>query len=235
MSTIVRSIENKAEKNIRKWQQSEKAKERLARPDAQKHIGPYLAISRETGACGSELARLVADRLHWDVLDQEIVDYMEANYGTPRCLLQRVDEKHENWLSSIITSRIGGLGFSEQTYSHRVAILLAMAASHGNVVIVGRGARYLLPRDQGLSVRVVAPMDFRLKQIMDAEKLNAKDARRFIVETDHDRNAYIKDHFGKNANDPHLYDLVVNTGDVSLDDAADTIIASLSHRMKEAA
>ncbi|WP_182866592.1 AAA family ATPase [Stieleria mannarensis] len=235
MTLHVPAIEHKAESNIFKWVQAEKTHRRLARRDLPNQVGPYLALSRETGACGSEIAKKVAERLQWDLLDQEIVDYMQQHYGTPRCLIQRVDERHENWLSSIITSRIGGLGFSESTYTHRVTKLLLLAASHGKVVIVGRGARFILPRDRGLSVRIVAPMDFRVDQVMRMQGLDEREARRFIVETDRDRDVYIKDHFHQKASDPHLYDLIINVGDLSLDDATDTIVESIGHFTRKVA
>jgi cytidylate kinase len=229
MSAHIAAIEHKAESNIQKWIQSEGSDQRLAKRDSLKSVGPFVAISRETGACGSEVAKRIAERLHWDLLDSEIIDYMEQHYGTPRCLLHRVDEHHENWLSSIITSQIGGLGFCEATYAHRVAKLFLLAASHGNVVIVGRGGHFILPRRQGLSVRVVAPMDFRIRHVMHDRGMNEKDAHRYIVGTDHDRNEYIRDHFGKDANDPHHYDLVLNVGDITIEGAADMIIESVHH------
>jgi len=235
MTLHVAAIEHKAESNIHKWVQAEKTHRGLATRDLTNQFGPYLALSRETGACGSVVAKKVAERLQWDLLDQEIVDYMEQHYGTPRCLIQGVDERHENWLCSIFTSRIGGLGFSGATYAHRVTKLLLMAASHGNVVIVGRGARFILPRERGLSVRIVAPMDFRVDQVMREQGIGEKEAHRFVVERDHDRDIYIKDHFRQKASDPHLYDLVLNVGDISLDDAADTIVESIGHFIRKAA
>ncbi|MEZ6089153.1 MAG: cytidylate kinase-like family protein [Pirellulaceae bacterium] len=224
MSSPVASIEHHAERNIQKWIYAGKTQKSLDRSTSNKHVGPYLAISRETGACGSEIAKIVAERLQWDLLDNEIVDYMEQHYGTPRCLIQRVDERHESWLSMMITSQIGGLGFSESAYTHRVAKLLLLAASHGDVVIVGRGARFILPRQGGLSVRLVAPIEYRIQQVMDQRRLDKKQARVYIVRTDHERNAYIKDHFNVDASDPHLYDFVLNIGDLSVDEAADTLI-----------
>lgn len=234
MSAYVAAIECKAESRIQKWIQSERSDQRLSERNLAKNSGPFVTLSRETGACGSEVAGRVAELLQWDLLDNEIVDTMERQYGTPRCLLQRVDERHENWLSSIITSRIGGLGFTEATYSHRVAILLMLAASHGNVVIVGRGAQFILPRHQGLSVRIVAPMDYRIEQVMLERGLREKEARRYIVETDHDRNEYIRDHFRQDATDPHLYDLVLNVGDISIDGAAEMIVESVHHFIQHA-
>ncbi|EMI42044.1 AAA family ATPase [Rhodopirellula sp. SWK7] len=235
MPLRIPAIEHKAESKILKWMQAEHTQNRLDGLSKPNPVGPFLALSRETGACGSEIAQKVAERLRWDLLDQEIVDFIEQHYGTPRCLIRRVDERHENWLSSIITSQIGGLGFSESSYTHRVAKLLLLAAAHGNVVIVGRGASFLLPRDRGLSVRVVAPIKFRIEQIMTQQGIGEKAARRFVIDSDRRRDDYIKDHFGENASDPHLYDVVLNVGNLSIDEAAVTIVDSISQRNRKSA
>ncbi|MEZ6138501.1 MAG: cytidylate kinase-like family protein [Pirellulaceae bacterium] len=232
MSGHVAAIEHKAEFKIKKWILSEKTDQGLERMNMAKSVHHFVALSRETGALGSEVAERIADRLNWDLLDSRIVDYMEEQYGTPRCLLQSVDERHENWTSSIFTSRIGGLGFSETTHSHRVAKLLLLAASKANVVIVGRGGQFILPRSKGLSVRIVAPMDFRIQQVMLERRIGERDARRHIIATDHDRHEYIRCHFGKNVSDPHHYDLVLNVGDITIDGAADMIVESVDRLVR---
>lgn len=224
MSVRIPAIERRADEEVMKWVHSQKDHDGMSTKKTGRELGPYLTLSREAGAGGSELARKVAERLHWDVLDNEIVEYMEQHYGTPRCLIQRVDEKHESWLSEILTSRIGGLGFSESTYTHRVAKLVLLAASHGNVVIVGRGAKYVLPRDRGLAVRVVASLDVRVHRVMNQQGISQKEAHRWILEKDRQRESYIREHFQQDDTDPHLYDLVLNVGEESLDEAANVII-----------
>ena len=134
-----------------------------------------------------------------------------------------------------MTSHIGGLGFSEDTFTHRVSILMMMAASHGDVVIVGRGARFVLPKDRGFSVRIVASTDYRIEQVMKEEMLEQKDAQKFVLDTDRARNAYVKSHFGVDAMDPHLYDQVLNVTNLSIDDAAATIAEQMDHWKQKAA
>ncbi|KLU05757.1 pyrimidine-ribonucleotide metabolism [Rhodopirellula islandica] len=226
MSVRVPAIERRADERVLKWIHAEHNQDEASQADTSKRLGPFITISREAGAGGSELAGLVAEKLHWDLLDNEIVDFMEQHYGTPRCLIQRVDEKHENWLSEILTSRIGGLGFSESTYTHRVSKLVLLAASHGNVVIVGRGAKYLLPPEQGLSVRVVAPLNSRIQRVMSQHDLSEKEARHWVANKDRQRQNYIRGHFHQDESDPHLYDLVLNVGIVSLEEAAEIVVDS---------
>ncbi|MFG0261283.1 MAG: AAA family ATPase [Novipirellula sp. JB048] len=235
MAAHLAAIEKIADQNIRKWILASHARDRLAKKDVAVNVGPYITLARETGAGGSELAAKVAKQLGWDVLDREIVDYLVEHYGTPRSFVELVDEKQFNWLGEIVTTWINRSSIGDSAYTHRLGQLLLLAAHHGNVVIVGRGARFFLPPDRGLSVRVLAPLEFRIEQEMRRQGINHKEARKWVVESDRNREAYVKDHFHKSPTDPHLYDLVVNVQKLTQDDAADLIVAAAQAWMKRSA
>lgn len=233
MNVQTPAIEAKAEEKIHRWMAAAHVQERIARRNVKENVGPYITLSREAGAGGSELGSKVAQRLGWDVLDHEIVDYLVEHYGTPRSLVELVDEKHTNWLDEIVTSWVGGLGFSESTYTSRLGQLFLLAAHHGNVVLVGRGGRFFLPSERGISVRVIAPLDFRVEQVMLHQGLNEKEARKWVNDADRDREAYVKYHFQKQANDPHLYDLVINVEKLTQVDAVDLLADAVQAWMKK--
>jgi cytidylate kinase len=117
MTEHVPAIEKKAEENIRKCLHAEHARDRLIKGKVEENVGPYIVVSRETGAGGSQIARMVGQKLGWDVLDKEIVDYLASEYGTSRSLVELVDEKHVSWIENIFTSWIEGLGFTSSTTS----------------------------------------------------------------------------------------------------------------------
>ncbi|QDS92205.1 cytidylate kinase [Roseimaritima multifibrata] len=219
----IAAIEKRAEQKIRKWVEAEHSRERLAKADVSTSVGPYLMLSRETGAAGSEIAQLVGQQLHWDVLDKEIIDYMAEHYGTSRSLIEVVDEKHSSWLGDIFNSWIDGNGFSSAAYMNRLNRLFLLAAHHGRVVIVGRGSRYLLPREGGLSIRIVAPLNYRIARIAAERQIGPKEARKFVEHSDKEQAAFIKDHFHHQCADPHEYDLVINMENRTPQDAADFI------------
>lgn len=195
-------------------------------------IGPYLLVSRETGAGGSQIARHVAQRLGWDILDKEILDSLASEYGTPAAVLDVVDEKAPSWLADLLNGWIEGHGFSQLTYLHRLRRLFNLAAQRGNVVIVGRGAKFILPRRTGLSVRVIAPLAFRVEQIILRQGLSATRAREFVERADRQRNAFVKRYFHQNVADPHVHDLVVNVENLGQNDAVDLIVGALQSWLK---
>ena len=102
-------------------------------------------------------------------------------------------------------------------------IVLA-AAKRGKVVFVGRGVNFLLPPDQGLAVRIVAPEEYRIKQIMHREQLDAAKARRRISELERGRREFVHCFFGKDIADPTRYDMVLNIGRRLPETAAELIV-----------
>jgi cytidylate kinase len=229
----IRTVERIAEENIRKWIRAKHTQERLAKGKVEENVGPYLVVSRETGSGSSAIARRVGEILGWDVLDEEIVDYLASEYGTPRSLVGFVDEKQVPWLEDLFASWIEGQRFTSTTYVHGLVQLLLLAAHHGNVVIVGRGAQFVLPHDRGLSVRILAPLDFRVEQVLLQRSLSVKEARRVVAESDRQREAFVKEHFHYRATDPHMYDLVINVEKLVQEDAADLIADAARSWMKK--
>jgi cytidylate kinase len=190
-------------------------------------VGPCLFISREAGAGGSQIARDVAQHLQWSLLDKQVLDTLAERYGTSRAVLDAVDEKKIGWLHDLLQGLIAGDRFSQLSYVHRLSRLFQTAAMRGNVVIVGRGASFILPRSAGLSVRIVAPFDFRVEQLILRRGISANEARSVIEQSDHDRRAFIKQYFHHDVLNPHVYDLIVNVEQLVEKDAVMLIVNAM--------
>jgi cytidylate kinase len=184
------------------------------------------------GAGGSQIAINVAKRLGWDHLDKEIIETLASHYGTPRVVLDAVDEKKIGWFADLLNGWVEGHGFSQLSYVNRLGRLFNMAAKSGNVVIVGRGAKFLLPKAAGFSVRIIAPMEFRVEQIVLRQGVTVQEARKLIQESDADRKAFIKTFFHHDVADPHLHDLVINIKQVTPDFAVQLICDSVDFWLK---
>jgi cytidylate kinase len=191
------------------------------------NIGPCVLVSREMGSGGSQIASQVAQRLGWEILDKEILDKLASQYGTPRVVLDAVDEKKVGWLLDLFNGWIEGHGFSQLSYVNRLGHLFNTVAKRGNVVIVGRGAKFLLPKTAGFSVRVVAPLDFRVEQVILRQGVSAAEARGLIEESDNGRQAFIETFFHQNVADPHVHDLVINIKQLSQSDAVNLIVSAV--------
>ena len=94
-------------------------------------------------------------------------------------------------------------------------------ARKGKCIVLGRGGQTLLAGLPGiLHVRIIAPQEVRKERIMKRYECDERHAERVIQHSDHERAGFHKFFFDLHWEDPHLYDLVVNTGFFSVDSAA---------------
>lgn len=196
------------------------------------NVGPCLIISRELGAGGGQIASTLAHRLGWAHMDKEIIEKLASQYGTPRVVLDVVDEKKVGWLADLFNGWIEGRGFSQLSYVNRLGRLFNMMAKRGKVVIVGRGAKFLLPKGAGFSVRIVAPIEFRVEQLVLRRGVTAQEARRLIRKSDTDRKSFVKTYFHHDVTDPHVHDLVINIKQVTHNAAVQLIYDAVQFWLK---
>jgi cytidylate kinase len=107
------------------------------------------------------------------------------------------------------------------------------AASHGRVVLVGRGGQALLagtPEPEALHVYVTAPRDARVRIVMERLGLPEVEAARTVDTTDADRDRYVQRYYRRRRDDPANYHLVVNTALLGYDGAADLVVAAAHRR-----
>lgn len=219
-----------AERQMQTWvrTQEQESRARVDQPSQAVRCGPYLALSREAGAGGSLIAQRVGQTLGWEVLDRNMLDKLAEEFHVGRAMLQQHDETQGSWITDVLGSFVDQSLVSAERYLVHLERLLIGAAKRGRVVFVGRGAPYLLPRSGGLSIRVVAPADFRIRRIMRREGLDQQQARRKMELLDHGRACFVNRFFHRNINDVSHYDLVVNTGRLGIEAAADLVLRAVS-------
>jgi cytidylate kinase len=147
-------------------------------------------------------------------------------------MLDVVDEKKVDWLSDMLNGWVEGNGFSQVAYVHRLHRLFLAAAQEGNVVIVGRGARFMLPRQAGFSVRIVAPLPERVNRIAARCGLAAGEARAYIQRLDKLRDDFLQSYFHHDVRNPAVHDLVINTQQLGADNSLDLVIAAVHAWLK---
>ncbi len=108
-------------------------------------------------------------------------------------------------------------------------------AGAGNVIINGRGSNLILRNMTNvLHVGLSAPMELRVKTIMEREHLNREEAERHVNDTENARLTYFKKFFKVSPEDASLYHMVLNMGSLSVDSAAE-IVAHAAEKLEPAA
>lgn len=228
------SLEHLIEQQMKRWELARRRRLQQERPGRGKlgrlYFGPYLLISREKGAGGHQVANLIGQRLGWQVFDRQIVDAIAERSQMRQQLVESLDEKTrgvlEEFLRHVLTKEIGSTDYMR----HLRQVLLTLG-QQGDVVIVGRGAEYILPGQFGLGVRMVAPFGVRTERIVRADGLTLDAAEALVAKVDRERKDFIHSQFQREANNPLNYDLVLNTGALSVEGTAEIVLAALKQKL----
>jgi cytidylate kinase len=107
--------------------------------------------------------------------------------------------------------------------------LIHAAYEMGNVVVVGRGAQVVLrAKPDALHVRLTAPLGTRIRRHQVRAGLDVEEAREQVLERDRASAEFVQRFYDVDVGDPVLYDLILNTGRLPLEAAADLIVAALA-------
>ncbi len=179
-----------------------------------------ITISRQMGTGAYEIAKDVAKRLKYSLVDDSKIVELAAAYGLTEEELQSVDEKPPVSLTDDDQRHAA--------YLSAIELLLLECCSRGNVVVYGRGGQDLLSGlDNLLRLRFVAPFEDRVENFAEREWLDPDLAKTLIRKSDQQRSGFINYYFDRDWNDPLGYDLVFNTSSLSPGTIVESIIAAV--------
>ena len=207
-----------------------------------------ITISKQYGSGGNEIAARVCETLGYRYFDKrlmaqvasetglsesEIVDFSEDDYkvrnfldllfgaSTPRTVAQVRSWKEDG--TGVRVPEVKPL--DENQAISLVQSIIKASYKQGNVVIVGRGGQAVLKdRLDALHVRIQAPLETRRWRIHQQEGIDLEFAHDVVIERDQAAADYLKRFYGIDWADSTLYDLVLNTGKLSLEAAAHLIV-----------
>jgi len=193
-------------------------------------LGPFVTLSRQTGSGGAEVARRLGARLGWTVLDRELVERLARRMSVGPEMVKLMDETHSNWLSDTLYSLVDSRLSIEDAFVRSLARVLVLAATQEPVIVVGRGANWVLPPEAGVRVRVVAPAEQRRSRLAAAAGIDEKAAEKTMRGMDESRSEYVRRHFHCSVDDPSGYDMVLDSSSFGLDGSVDLICRALALR-----
>jgi cytidylate kinase len=183
-----------------------------------------LTISRQYGSGGREISQGVAGAMGYVRLDKgRLLQEMGAS-----------GKKWQDW----------GRGFDEHSpsvwerydwsflgFGALIKSILLEFAAQDNVVLMGRGANFLLKDvPHAFRIRVVAPVENRIERIMVREFLDYDTARWLAERTDLERAQFIMALYGREWDDPEAFDAVLDTGGIPVGEVIATACKELTAR-----
>jgi cytidylate kinase len=195
--------------------------------------GPVITISRLTGCDARQVASVLVNDINkrygtdrWKWVDKDIIYRIanELNTGT-----QRVENfykgKELSNLSEMILAFSGGFVSDLRVKKAIKEVVLAMC-KEGHIILVGRGGASIA-RDiaDSLHIRLVAPLRWRIENVMKKHEMSYEDAEKFVMETDEKRDNLIRDFLDKKTKDiDFLFDATLNRKSFSIQELSDLIL-----------
>lgn len=180
--------------------------------------GPVICISREVGCGAVNIARLLAIELDkqgsckkWRVLSKEIMEDSARELNIDPNKLRRYLKEGDRGIFDEILSAFTEKRFkSERKINKTLIDLISSFSNDGHCIIVGR-AGHIIARDikKSLFIKLIAPHDWRVKQIMEKKNLNLREAYDFIERTEKERQNFIRHIAGESKGDAE-FDMIIN-------------------------
>jgi len=204
-----------------------------------------ITMSRQVGSGAEQVANRVCEDLGLRIFDKtlmlqvaaevgfseaEVVDYSENEYrvrGFFEALFSRNRMVAERTMRTRATEGAEVMGtviLDEARAITLIRMTINSAYDRGNILVIGRGGQAILEDKSGvLHVRIVAPVEQRIKRLQEQEKITAPQARRLIAERDRATAEYLRNFHNIDVDDPTLYHLVQNTGKLGIDKCVELI------------
>jgi cytidylate kinase len=195
--------------------------------------GPTIAISRQVGARGTTIARVVGAKLGWPVYDHELLEKLAAEMEVGINWLQCRDERTSSWLQERLASLSGDPMMSDGSFRHHLIRVLFALACKGHCVIVGRGAAHTLPAATTLRVRLIGALEDRVRVMAQQLNVDPEQAMKQVNRLDRERDRFVKQNFHRDPADPLQYDLILNSSRFENEEAADIIVKALAPYLRE--
>jgi cytidylate kinase len=181
---------------------------------------PIIAITREMGSLGKDVARALGAELKLPVVYHEVIDHLADR--------MRVRKSH------VIRLLDGKAGLLERLTADQTSMsiftadqIMGIAAQRGGAVIRGWGATHLLRQvPHAICVRVCAPFETRKRRMM--ERLDSDDDAQVgeeIRANDEAHGAIVRRHFAVQWSEPENYDLVLNTQRLTVEECVTEVLA----------
>jgi cytidylate kinase len=197
-----------------------------------KKVGPCITVSRESGAGSGIIDEKVKNILQgyqseeygeWAIFDKNLMEKILEDHQLPERIGKLFREGKKPGIASMMNELLG-LQPSKFTLLHKTTETILQLAQIGNVIIVGRAGVVITANlPNSFRVRLIAPIEDRIRRMMDYYSIGRKEALERIKEEDSSRKIYLKENFHKDIEDPLLYHLTINTHLLSYDEAAHII------------
>ncbi len=198
---------------------------------------PFVTISRETGCHSIPIAKMLAEKLNtiatkeWSMMSKEIVEEAAKKLNLNNLQVKGIFESEDrSHIMEILHAFENKYYKSDNRVRKTLREIIESYAREGHVIIVGRaGAIITQKMPGGLHLRLIAPLDWRVKSIQEQLSLSRKAALEYVKHSDEKRAKLLYD-FSKKKICDLQFDLVLNNARINNQEIVDIIFGLMQNR-----
>ena len=188
---------------------------------------PIITICMDPGSGGHLIAQEVANRLGLRLYDKKLLTLMANMADLDRAMLNNIEKQRPAQVHDFISCLLEKDYVFTGSYLENLKRAVQLIADVGNSIIVGRGANFILPPQGRFSIRVVAPLDVRVRNVAFRFGVSLDEARKRIKHRESRRKTFVRESFHEQIEDVGHYDLIINTGRMDMDTSVETAIGAI--------
>jgi len=225
------SIEAIINRQLLKWEleKTETGPVAKSRP----HPAPIVTVSRQTGSRGSYFGSRLAVRLGYQRLHREAIDLICKSSGYRKRIIESLDDRFRSRLDLLAEAIITGQSVDLTDYARQLCEVVLSMSQLGGVVLMGRGGSFILGPERGFHLRVVCPKEKRVENLVKYKQLSPDEAVKTIDASDNDRRKFVARLFDHDIDDPHHYDLILNSSLMDVEEMVDTAVVAIKAKMSK--
>ncbi len=216
-----RSLQALVEEQCQKWQVAVKKLET-------EEERPVVTISRQPGSKGRKIASLLAKKLGFDFISGIIIDQVAKDADVRSVVVKTFDEQPRSFINDLFSMLEVKYHFTSDEYSEHLVKMITALGKVGNAVILGRGSNFILSGPKLFRVRIVAPLDSRIKNVIEKYGVSEDEAKNQMEMVENNRFEFVDRYFQKDIADPINYDLLINTEKIDAEKGAEIISSGLT-------
>ncbi len=220
------SVEEFVQKQVDKWQKlyADEVKKKKARI-------PVIALCMEPGSGGCMIAEQIAKRLGFDFFHRDIIHKIAESARISTTVVESLEKERLSGVQDFISSLVKDQYIHPSIYLNHLMQVIGTIGKQGRSVVVGRGANFIMPVKDRFAVRVIAPQDLRIENVAKWFGVPTDTAKRRVLVRENRRRAFIRQSFNADICDPIHYDMVLNTENLSIGAAVESVIGGVMGRI----
>jgi cytidylate kinase len=203
--------------------------------------GPLITLSRLTGCDGRDLASSLVASLNmkynttkWRWVDKEIIYDAAKELKTDS---ERIESYYMGVSMSGLSEMImafSGSFVTDSTVKKTVKEVVLSIAHEGFAVLIGRGGVSITRNmPNAIHIRLVAPLYWRIENIMRKKGFSLEKAEEYVIDTDEKRYNLIANFLDtKPLNLDYLFDATINRSSFTIQQISDMILSMYAAKIK---